>query len=262
MNRAMLALVTWIVVLLAPAMLQGAGVERFQLLLETGYGTVFTREDGVARAAVHSQGQFFLHAAAHHQGDQANATAVWDASVLVSSPGQARATFRLGHTSGAQGIVWWGQLCCNAVATPYVTTPAGERMVGAAARLDGVPLAEGAAHLLQALDTLEGSQWVPEAVWEAAATLAETHEDELGPAFGELLRTLDGELAVVALTDALAQLGYLRVQDVEFRFPAEQAGAYTLGLRLETWACPLRPGGNLAWSLGGVEWLELETFGP
>ncbi len=258
MTGTRLAFVVSMVVLLVGTMVQGAGVERFRLPVETAYGTVFTREEGIARASVYGEGPFSLYAAASHEGDQANATGIWETTTHVSGSGQARVTFRLSHTSGAQGIVWWGQLCCNAVATPYAITPAGERLEGAAVRLDGVPLDRGAAHLLQALDTVEGSPWVPDNVWEAAGSLAQAPEGQLGPAFGKLLQTLEGELALLVLMDALEQLGYLRAQDVEFTFPVDQEGAYRFGLRLETWACPVRPGGTLAWSMGKADWLELE----
>ncbi|MFO8033543.1 MAG: hypothetical protein R6U88_00015 [Candidatus Bipolaricaulota bacterium] len=259
MNRGVLVLSASIIMLLAAAVLQGAGVERYQLPVETADGRVFTQEDGVAQASVYSHGQYALHAAAYKQGDEAIATAIWETTtVTVDDAGQARAVFRLGHTSGARGIEWWGQLCCYAVATPYVITPEGHRLEGAATRLDGVPPNEGAEHLLQALDTMDGSRWLPEAALEAAATLAEAAEDHLVEALAQLLQTLDGELALVVLTDALDQRGYLRMQEVEFGFNAAEEGIYTLGMQLETWACPLRSAGNLAWSLGVMQWVELE----
>ncbi len=262
MNRGLLVVCASVAVLMWATTLQGAEAERYQLPVETADGAVFTQGGGIAQATVFILGSYALHAASYDEGDQAVATAVCETTAQVSSEGRARAAFQLVHTTGAQGIEWWGQLCCNAVATPYVITPAGERLEGAATRLEGIPLGQAVTHILQALDTLDGLRWVPEKAWEAAATLAEAPEDELGQAFAELLQALEQELALVLLHNALSQLGYLRLQPVELAFTAEEEGTYVLGLELETWSTPQWPGSNLAWSLGELEWVELEIGVP
>jgi len=262
MNKGLLVVCATVMVLVVAASVHKAEAQRYQLPMEMAEGMVFTQGEGIAQAFVFTMGSYNLHAASYLEGDHAVATAVWETTVSLSGEGEARASFRLGHSSGDQATEWWGQMCCNAEATPYVITPDGQRVAGPVARLDGVPLDQAATHVLQALDTLEGSRWIPEAAWEAAAMLAEAPEDELGLAFAELLQALESELGLVLLTNALSQLGYLRSQEVVFTFPAEEDGTYTLGLEVETRAFPVGTEGSLVWSLGELKWAELEIGGP
>ncbi len=229
---------------------------------DEAFARVYVQGEGVAHAAVHDGGEFSVHASATDPEDRAAITGNWEITWEKegnNNESTAQATFRLTHLSGADGLQWWGQLCCNTVATPYVILPTGQRRNGPSMRLDGTPVPRASAQLLAALQLLEGRGWIAEETWEAAEKLRVAPEEERSPALLGLLQSLDKELALVSVLDALTELGYLREQEVRFSFDPTDKGTYAIGLALECWACPQRPGTNIAWSLGRLQEVALTT---
>lgn len=265
MSREAKAIVVWVVLFALSSGYACAAQPEFVLPPSfSADGREFTQAGGIAGANVFDGGHFSLMALAEGSEDQAMASAVWE--VVHEIPADAThvyAVFRLGHMSGAQGIEWWGQLCCNAVATPYVVTPTGMRLSGEATRLDGVPLPTAVSQVLAALGHLAEGHWIPQGAWKVAQALADACEREMGPLFGQLLRAVGDELALVVLSDALESLGYLGYQEVRLAVPVtDDGGRYVFGLTIECWACPMRPGANVAWTLGRLEEVELEFLDP
>ncbi len=224
------------------------------------FDRAYVQGAGVAQAAVHNTGGFSLHVSATDPEDRATVAGSWEIpwhSQTASFGEDVQATFTLSHWSGADGLEWWGQLCSNTVATPYAILPDGTRHEGQPMRLDGTAVPRASEQLLEALELREGRQWISEEALDAADALQVAPEGERSTALFSLLRTLDRELTLVMVVDALGELGYLRQQQVTFTFPHEAAGLHIFGLTIECRASPQQPGINIAWSAGRLQELRL-----
>lgn len=219
-----------------------------------------SRGQGISGGTAYPSGCMLLYARVVEGTDHAMATAKLGTTITVQTDSRVEVWIRLSHTSGSAGLTWFGQMS-DVTAKPYYGPQYDATSPGMRHRLSGAPLADTATQYLEALALLrrENSAALSPTAWAAANAFQQAQDDEeRTQAWTTILQEGTREGCLQFLLDAMDRLGHLRHEEVRLLFTADaDEVSYNVGLEVEVAASPLRPGQELSWFFGRIDWIQV-----